>query len=354
MDLIKQRERFCRRRRVCGIFGWIFGILAFSGMIGGAVLLVILGVGAQGEDRDFLFAAISAGLIGGAIAFGGAAFALFSASSRAEKGEKDCAERLDSEDSFFVGDGTLATFTADSLRLHAEAPQKGSKVIRVPYSEMRFFSVCTRRAPKEKGEWSVVFEIPVKYLAKQGKADKGEAPALIQTDGKERLYTCLEKFGLELLGEAPPRGETVKAEKFALRKKFVIPDKRKRKTAAIIAAIGLVAAVAGVVIGVKISSAVGSVLAVFGLFFAGKFTYNFFRAKSSLSVYREGLFWCEENRAESVFLKWEEIVKISAEQKDGLDFVRTECVYGAFRFPDAGGASEYIKEIYPEKCGAEK
>lgn len=91
-------------------------------------------------------------------------------------------------------------------------------------------------------------------------------------------------------------------------------------------------------------------LAVFGIFFAAKFTYNFFRAKSSLSVYREGLYWSEENRAERVFLKWEEIIKISAEEKDGLRFVRTECPYGAFRFPNAGGVYEEIERVFPEKC----
>ncbi len=350
MDLFKEREKYCRRRRVCGIFGWIFGITAFCAMIASAVLLVIVGVSARNTGRDFIFASVAAGLIVGAIVFGLFAYWLFQCASRAEKKEKDCAERIDSEDSFFVGDGTLATFTKEELRLHAAAPQKGSKTIRVPYAEIRLFSVCTRRAPKEKGEWSAVLEIPVKYLAKSGKAEKGEPPALIQTDGKERLYACLEKYGLTLVGERPPRGEAEKAEKFTLLKKFVIPDRKKRKTSAVIAAVGLAAVIAGGAIAFTLSSSVGSVLAVFGIFFAAKFTYNFFRAKSSLSVYREGLYWSEENRAERVFLKWEEIIKISAEEKDGLRFVRAECPYGAFRFPDAGGVYEEIERVFPEKC----
>ena len=174
--LIRQAERAAKRRKALTALAWTAAILALLLVIGAIVCLVMLGLGNQ---NFYLLGFLALGGMLGAAALGGVGFALFRASVKAEETERDFLERADSEESFTVGEGTLATFSEDALVLHGQDREKKERRIRVPYKEMRFFSVLVRHAPKEKGEWRILFEIPAHYLSK--KPQKGEPPALIET-----------------------------------------------------------------------------------------------------------------------------------------------------------------------------
>lgn len=343
-----------RTKVTCNVFSWIFAAVAALCLIGALVVLVMLGVGERNSDKDFLLSVLCGAFAGGLVVFALAGLGFFRLTANAEKAERDAAERADSEDSFFVGDGTLATFCDGYLLLHARGnDEKHRDKIKIPYADIRCFSVCTRRTPSEKGEWSVVFEIPVRYLAKSGKTKKDEPPALVQTDAKQRLYDCLKKYSLPLLGELPDGRKENK--KFTCLKKIALPDEQKRKRAVVFAGVGFILAVVGIVLAFTLSSPyIGTIVAVFGAFVGGRAVASFAKAKSVLAFYEEGVYWREPNRYECVFLKWEEIKRISRDEKDGYPLLRFECEYGAYHFPDAKGAYAYLKERCAEKCGDDK
>lgn len=160
-----------KRRKVLNVFGWFFCALAILGVIASIVLLIML---VSTETQQLLFSLLALGGLGIAVVGGLAAFGLFRLGGRQEALRRDCLEQADGEESFFVGEDTLATFRETSLKLHS-TEQKRTNVVHVPYSEIRFFSVCIRRRAIDGGEWCVVMEIPAKYLSK-GKAKKGESP----------------------------------------------------------------------------------------------------------------------------------------------------------------------------------
>lgn len=341
----KTGAALARKRKAAAILTFVGGAVAALLLIGVLVVLLVLEFRGNSPAEQPLLYALAGGFAGGSVAFALGALALGKAAKGADRAERDFRERCDGEESFFVGEGTLAAFEKESLRIHAE-DGKG-ETIRVPFSEMRFFSVCTRRAPKEKGEWSVVFEIPIKYLAKKGKYKAGDPPALVQTDGKRRLYDCIANHALTLVGELPqenpPRG------KFERLKKYDFPDKRARNRALLLGGLGVVFIAAAVPVGIFMNVTAGSLFGVFGAFLLGRAGFAFAAAKSVLAFYREGLFWKEKNRAESMFLKWEEIVKISASEENGFSALDAECAYGAYHYPNPKGAMEFLKENFPDK-----
>lgn len=334
------------RRKISSVFGWIFVAFTVCGLIGMIVCLILLGLGRADEK---LLTILCASLLGGMAVFGLSAFGLIRLSSKFDKRETDCLERADGEFSFFVGEGTLATFGESALSIRGVAAGgKREKTVTVPYTDMRFFSVCTRRAPKEKGEWIVVMEIPVKYLAKDGKARRNDPPALIQTDAKPRLYEALKARNLSLMGELPTDGV---AKKFERMRTFVLPDVKKRKKSLLIAALGAVLLAGGAAV-IFWNATLGSVIAVAGAYLAVHGVLNYTRAKSSLVVYREGLYWKNHMQFDNTFLKWDEIVRLSSFEREG-GFMKAECLYGAYEFPDVNGAYRYIGETFPEKCAKE-
>ncbi|MDE5897572.1 MAG: hypothetical protein K2H43_07145, partial [Clostridia bacterium] len=227
------------------------------------------------------------------------------------------------------------------------AEHGGREDILVHYGEIRFFSVCTRRAPRENGEWSVVFEIPVKYLAKKGKAKPNDPPALVQTDGKSRLYACLDRRGFELIGTLPP--DKPENRKFVRLRKFVFPDRAARKRALALIVLGGVLIAAAVPAGIFLNVTAGALFGVIGAFLLGRSCASYAGAKSELAFYREGVFWREKNRADSVFLKWEDIVRVSPSEKDGYALLDVTCPYGVYHYPDPVGAEEFLKENFPDK-----
>lgn len=338
-------EKYRKKTQLITVLGWITVIVAVLCLIGLIVGLILVGIG---KANQVFALTLSVSCLAGAVLFALAAFFTMRLSSGLEKKRLDYLELSDGEESFFVGEGTLAEFCADVLKIRGtERDGKKQKTVTVPYSEMRFFSVCSRRAPKEKGEWIVVLEIPFKYLSKDGKS-KNEPPALIQTDAKPRLYECLKKHSLPLLGE---RQEDSVAKKYQRYRNFVLPDLTKRRRALAFSALGALLFIGGVVAAILWNLTVGCVVAFVGAYLLIHSASSFLKAKSVLSVYREGIFWREPTHTDTVFLKWEELVRLTPVQKEGLPFLRAECLYGAYEFPDANGAYAYIAEHFPGKCG---
>lgn len=338
-------EKYRKKTKFVTVLGWVTVVLALLCLICLVVGLILSGIGKTGRLVALI---LSVSALAGAVVFSLAAFFTIRLSSGLEKKKLDYLELSDGEESFFVGEGTLAEFCGNALKIRGtERDGKRQKTVSVPYSEMRFFSVCTRRAPKEKGEWIVVLEIPFKYLSKDGKP-KNEPPALIRTDAKPRLYECLKKHSLTLLGEKP---EESVAKKYQRYRSFVLPDRAKRRRALAFSGIGVPLFVGGIVAALLWNTTVGCIAAFLGAYLLIQGASSFFKAKSVLSVYREGIFWKEPSNTDTVFLKWEEIVRLTSVQKDGLPFLKAECLYGAYEFPDANGAYAYIAERFPEKCG---
>ena len=352
MDINQQNKHIKtlrRNRLTASAFTFIFAALAVLSMIG--IVIAVLVIELRGGDNTLLYI-LCGSFGGGAVVFALAGFGFGKLSQHCYSAERDFRERCVSEESFFVGDGTLATFS-DALLLHDEnTPVKDAEIV-VPYSEVRFFSVCTRRAPREKGEWSVVIEIPAHYLKKDKKVEKNAPPALVQTDAKPRLYDLLNRRGFPLLGEEPPKGK-IPNKKFKSEKKFIFPVVKKRRRAILFLVLGAVAFGGGIALAFTVSATVGAVGAVFGAFIAGRAVMSFVRAKGLFAFYDEGIWWRDSERTDSIFLKWHEIEKIYPETQDGVPLIVAACAYGNYRFPSPDGAFEYVKETHGELCGGKK
>ena len=349
MELSQKRGRALKIRRAVSNIGCVvFAVLAVLLMIAVVVLVLVLELKERSEEMRRLLYVLTGAFAGGAVVSALLGFLLGKLSQKAYEEERDFLERWDSEDSFFVGESTLATFTEKGVRLHSS---ERKEVISVPKAELRFFSVCTRHRAKERGEWSVAIEIPARYLAK--KPEAGAPPVLVQADGKERLYTCLEKYGMPLLGEAPLRGTAPSKQKFAQKKAYSIPDAAKRRRALVLMGLGVLLFAGGIALALTLMPSTGAVVAVLGGFIGGRATFSFVRARRTLAVYDEGILWREENFFDSVFLKWDEIERLESENRDGTSFLKVDCAYGSYHFMNPQGAYEYIQAVQPEKC-AEK
>lgn len=343
----KQISSLATRRKLCGVLSFVFALLAIVLLIGMVVTVLLIELKRSADSS--LFAILAGSFAGASVVFACLGFLTGKAAERLFTAELDKRELLDSEESFFVGDGTLATFGED-LCLHAERGEEKKKDIHIPYSAIRFFSVCTRRAPREKGEWSVVLEIPARYLAKEGKAEKNAPPALVQTDAKQRLYDCLSRHGLTLLGELPSDNGQKKSGNGAKKPfkpviKFHMPHAQKRKRALITAIVGGVVFGAGIAVAFTLSLAVGAVLAVLGLFVGGRAILSFRNAQARLLLYREGLFWKDISRENNTFLKWEEVERVEKSEQEGHPILDVHCAYGAYHFLCPTGAYEAIETL---------
>lgn len=343
----EQKAKKCAALRRGGIAYSVFVIalaaLAILCALGLFVAVIVFEF--KGGLQSSLLYILVGSFAGGAIVSALAAFGLNILGRKHRDAELDFRERCDGEESFFVGEGTLVTFGERGVVIHGE--RGGGREISVPYAEMRFFSVCTRRLPREKGEWSVVLEIPARYLARDAKADA--KPALVQADAKPRLYETLTRHGLTLVGERGSGEE----KRFTCLSAFHLPNRAKRKTALITAVVGGLLLVGGVLVAVFWQPVFGALLAAVGFILTGRAVLTFFRAKGTLGVYEEGLYWRDTGRVESVFLKWKEIESITVEPNDGFPLYRVQCAYGAYHFPAVAGSEEYLRETHPEKLGGE-
>lgn len=337
--MVQDANRLHGIRRFYGALTWICALLGIGGLIGLVVSLVLLGLG---SEQIVLHASLCGGFTGLCMLSGGLGYLFGRLGDRYALKELDALELLDGKNSFFVGEGMLATFEKDTLRIHG----KTGKSILCPLGELRFFSVCTRRAPRERGEWSVVIEIPAKYF-KKGKAEGDERAMLIQTSAKERLYDCLEAHGLLLLGE---KRQENGGKPFQKLRSFFLPDPKKRRRALLAMLIGGILLAAGV--GVAFwQVAIGAAVCVIGLYFGIRGAMGYLRAKAVFEVFREGIYYREPQRLDDAFLKWEEI--LSVEETEG-DRLRANCLYGAYDFPRFPGLYDYLKTQFPEKCKEER
>lgn len=347
--LKETRKKAYKRNRVfLSVLTFLGAGLAVACLIGLLAAVILLNIK---EDNRTLYLILSGSFLGGAVLFALGAFGMEKLSYALTVKEFDFRERCDGEHSFFVGEGTLAVLNDDGLFIHSEEVSNKSE-IRVPYSEVRFFSVCNRRRPKNKGEWSVVLEIPAHYLAKSGKVKRDEPPALVQADGKERFYKRLEELSLPLLGEAPVKND---GKPFTLCKKYKLPNRQKRKRAAFLLALGALLTMGGVFLGIFVNPTL-SIVSALGLFVGGRALGSFLRAQATLGVYQEGVYFAESDGAQSTFLKWQEITDIFREKREHITVLKVQCPYGAYYFPDVADAYEEItktKNAYPARDGAE-
>lgn len=334
-----QTKKYRNLRKFWAAAGWVFVALFVLSMLGLIVCIVMLGLG---YGDPVLLGELSGGALFGFALFGLFTYLAVKESAKCGDMELDALEREDGEDSFFIGEGTLATFEKERLRIHGAA---GKQEIAVPYREMRFFSVCSRKKPAEKGSWSVVLEMPSRYF--QRDKSKEAPPVLVQADGKERLYRCLEAHGLKLLGEARKEPQKKRFERLY---KTDLPDRAKRKRALILWIAGGVLIAAGV--GLMFwRTEVGAIVGAVGLYAFGRAAVSFVRAKKTFSFYAEGVLYREPGGADDVFLKWEEIESVSRFEQEGKEYLRLRCPYGAYDFPMFEGAYDRIAAQFPDKCG---
>lgn len=346
-------KRIARLRAAYGGMAFALALAAIGCLVGLVVAVLMLEFGERTPERERLLYILTGAFAGGTIVLSLAAFALAKASQTQHKRELDYRERCCGARCFFVGEGTIAEFCADSLKIYAEGEAFGENIIVIPYADVRFHSVCTRRKPCEAGEWSVVLEIPWKYVAKKGKREEGAPPAaFIQTDAKERLYRCMDELGLGLLGEAPPRGSRPARKKYIFRAKFILPDTEARRRTIWMIAFGAILLIAGIVIALLFNVTLGTLAAVFGAFLAARSVYSFIKAKGILAFYDEGVYWKEGGRAvsERIFLTWGEICGVKRETLRDRGVLTISCAYGNYHLPDVAGAYEYIGAMHPELC----
>lgn len=336
-----------RARKIVGALSWISIVLAIFSLIGIIVCLVMLGFR---DEPETLLYILALSMFGGVLLFGGLGFLLYRAGEKLLKRERDALERYHSDDSFLVGDGTLATLHRDKIVIQrAGAPKKGDKPISIPLSKVRAFSLCSRRSAREKGEWSVVFEVPARDLAKDRSKVEEDEKFYIQTDAKPRLYESLTRNNIPLTGER--QEDSTQKKKFTRVFRAVKPDSVKRKNALIVAAVGGVALVGGIVIAFLLSATVGSIVSVFGVYFGGRAAVKYFKSKSCFSVYHEGIFWQEQNAVNNLFLKWEEIEEITLKEEN-IPVIYVKCVCGAYHLPALDGVYDEMKRLHGEKCKA--
>ena len=320
-----------------------FAVAAVACLVGVLVTVIMLETG--GSERNVLLYTLAGCFAGGSILFALGSVLLGRRSNEATLTQRDFEERMHGEACFYVGEGTLAEFAKDALLIRPASDS--GKSIRIPYGEVVFHSVCSRTKPQEKGKWSVVLEMPAHYVMKRGDSPK----ALVETDGKERLYRVLEERGLSLCGEQPPRGKKRKNVRFTPAAKFLLPDGDRRRRSLLYAALGILLTVGGACMAVfwRDMTLVGAILGVFGIFIAVRSLIAFSRAKGMLAFFEEGIYWQESGRPESdrFFLKWEQLVCVKWETVNEKRYLAAHCAYGAYHIPDVAGASEYLKETRP-------
>lgn len=326
-----------------------FSIAAIVCLIGVLVVVIMLEMGDPDPEREMLLYILTGCFAGGSVLFAACSLLFGKLAQEAVGTHHDFVERCCGEQCFFVGEGTIAEFGETELTIRSQEGKEKAP-IRVPYAEIVFHSVCTRPRAQEKGKWSVVIEMPAHYVMK-----KGDSPrALVETEGKERLYRTLEAHGLELHGEQPPRGEKRKNVRFRPVVKFLLPDAQKRRRSLIFAGVGLVLIIGGALIALfwQDMLLVGVILSVFGIFLAVRSLIGFANARGMLAFYEEGLCWRDSGRAEAdrFFLKWQEVERMTIEKVQDKRYLAAVCAYGTYHIPEVAGAYEYLQKFRPELC----
>ena len=339
---MKTSAEIQRKRKGWNALLWTIIILAIACMIGFLVCIFMIG---WSKGDPVLVGILAGAFFIGACVLGLLGMLIFRRTDRLALEELDALEREDDLNSFFVGEGTLATFGDEKLRIHGR--EDGKKDVVVPYYDLKFYSVCARRNPKERGSWSVVIEIPARYF--NNNASRTMTPILIQTDGKERLYSRMKELNLELIGE--PYNAEQSDKKFVQTTKFKLAHTVKYRKALILIGVAALFLVGGVFATVYWNSTPGSIIIVLGAYFAIRSFVMLARSKAVLGIYEEGIFYREPDGVNNVFLKWEEFSSLCIFEQEGRRSLRLQCPYGAYDLPYFEGAYEYLKEHYPDKCG---
>ena len=347
----KKKARALRRKRKF-TNGAVFAValVAIACLIGLLVAAIMLQTGEREQARDMVLYILTGSFTGGAVLFALAAFGLGVLATRIQAAEMDYLERMCGMDCFYVGDATVAQFCEKELYIRSESSDKKAK-IHIPYREIRFHSVCTRKKPCEKGKWSVVIEVPSHYVLKRSGAPK----AFIETDGKERLYRILQARGLELLGERPPHeGEKRPNTRYPATAKLLLPDADKRRRNLIIIGVNALIVVAGILVAIfwRDMTLLGAILCVLGAVFVARGIAGYVQSKGILTLGEAGLYWKESGNAaaERFFLKWEVIESVRYETIQDKHFIIVQCAFGAFHLPDIAGAYEAIDAAKPGIC----
>lgn len=342
----EERERRAaalrRRRNFCGVCFYTAAAVAIASLVALLVILIVFEL--QSRTSDPLFAALAGSFGGAVVLFALLAFAFTRLLTAAEFALSDYIERCDSEYSFFVGEGTLAVFEKEGLRLHGDVilPVRGKRKdnlreVKIPYRDVRIFAVCTRKRPREKGEWSAVLEIPSRYLN-----PKTDEKLLIQADLKERLKRAARERGLLIGGEqanGSPQKFQKKSEEFARD-----PDAKKYLLFLILSAAVFCAGIAAAFLW---EPSIGAVISVAGGFFVSRNAFSFAAAKKRIALYEEGLYY--RDKRGGMFFKWEEIEKITRDAEENAPVLRLTFAYGDCAIPAVGGAYEEIEKLHPEK-----
>lgn len=340
---MEEIKRYRTGRKVCTFLGTALAALGLLCLAGLVVCLVLLGLS---ETHLILYAILCGSFAGGALVGGLAGWLLFKRGNTCFRLEKDAIERSRGEESFLVAEKTFLHFGENSFTVDAEGKQNKPEI---PYGECEFFSVCYRRAPKEKGEWGVMIRVPAHYVNK--KATVRSKPVLMQLDAKERLYKCLEAHGIPLKGEPPAEGK--EGKKFTRIKSFSIPYPQKRKPALLFLCGGGVLFLGGIGFAFFIPVA-GALIALLGAYGILHGAMGLNKARWVFSVYEEGFFVLTPERFKSRFLKWEEIDRLFFMGETNEGFLFTEAVYGSYHFPCTAEAYALLKERCPDKCPSEE
>lgn len=368
-----------KRRRFFNVLFWTMAVLAIICIVGFLFCIIMMGLG---SGNLVIYGTVSACFFAGTAVFALCAYPFFGKSDKLAVAELDALEREDDLYSFFVGEGTYVTFRKDELFLHGEpydemgvdeygkyGMMRKRRTLSVPYYDIRFFSICTRRRPVDAGNWSIILQIPARYFNKG--AVREARPILLQTDGKERLYLRMRELKLSPEGELPPEALTAgqvtpetpetekkkpvrkapkkKAKKFTRLKKFVLADQKRRMKAFILLVIGVLFLAGGIVAAIFWDESVGGVIALVGGYMGVRALVAYVRAKAQFYLYEEGIYYSEPSGVDNVFLKWEEFSTVKTMVRDNKNRMRVQCPYGVYEFPVFAGALEEIFALHPEK-----
>jgi len=340
-------EKAKQKGAVARGFSWFFLALLVLSLIG-LIVCVIMG---EIKNQD-IFWFISFGCIGGILLFIGATLLCFKAAEKYRRIETDARERADSEDSYYIGEEYLATFTAAGLNIHGEKKEKKKPLqIKIPYAEVRIFTVTVRRSPKAKGEEKVLLEIPSRFV-KKGGSEGPKEKTLIELEAKERLFATLKKFSLDVI-EGSRKDPASRGEK-----KLSVKLKRGlgERSGIVNIVFGAALFAAGVLVSIfaKDVALLGYMLAVFGVVVTARGIFNTVAGNGALVVYEGGVYWKEKNRFERSYIPFDDIVTISRLSRESMSFVAFTCAFGTYHYPDLNGLYEGLKQLVPEKIEKEK
>lgn len=327
------------------IFVGTLVVLLLIGMIGCIISVIIAEtrLGTPEEDGAWVAAAVFIAVLFLSIALFLPVYR-FGASSRLRY--EDERERLDSEESFFVGENLLFTFGENGATIHNETAGGEEISVSIPYSDIACFDFWLRRTPKAKGERSILVKIPAKYLSKDPKERSGE-PSLVTMTYKQRLLDAIDRHSVSLTRCCEGCAKNTK-KLFSVTAKS--SDVASKSSAVSVVAGGLLI-VAGVVLAFLLESAVlGVALAVFGAILCGKSVFSLLRnGKTGLVVSAAGVWWREANQYDSLFLRWEDVSCVKLHRHGGETYVAFVCPFGSYYFPDIDGLSGFLRERFSEK-----